>query len=222
VVPRGVAPRRRRHRRSRGVSLIALSALLVGGCGGAGRQDANEPKGSFNLKLLHASFPTGQAVARPASLELSVENAGSNAAPNVAVSVDSFEYAENYAELAATQRPIWVIERGPGTIPVRPVRSQAVSPPGGGLTNDVNTWALGPLAAGSTRTFRWLVVPVKSGVRTVHFTVAAGLAGKARALSPSGSPVEGQFNVDIAAAPPSRHVNPATGQVVPGQFPLVP
>jgi hypothetical protein len=201
---------------------VALGALLLGGCGGSGRQDAHEPAANFNLKVLHASFPRGQAVARPASLKLSVENAGAHTAPNVAVSIDSFQYAENYPELAASQRPIWVIERGPGTIPARPVRSQAVSPPGGGVTNYVNTWALGPLAPGATRTFTWSVVPVKSGVRTVHFAVAGGLAGKARAVTASGNPVEGQFKVDVAAAPPLRHVDPSTGQVVAGRFPLIP
>ena len=59
--------------------------------------------------------------------------------------------------------------------------SQEVSPPGGGETAYVNTWALGPLDAGSTRTFVWQVVPVKAGLHTVHYTVAAGLAGKANA-----------------------------------------
>ncbi len=202
--------------------LAAAGTLFAGGCGGGAHQDANEPNGTFSLKVVHASFPTGQAIARPASLELRVRNTGSRAAPNVAVTIDSFNYAENYPELAADQRPVWVIEQGPGAIPSRPVKSQAISPPGGGQTNYVNTWALGRLAPGSTRTFLWRVVPVKSGVRTVHFAVAAGLAGKARAQSASGGPMQGKFTVDVAPAPPSRHVNPNTGQVVPGPFPLTP
>jgi hypothetical protein len=227
VVPRGVT--RRRARRGRGAlqstpaALLAIAcALFAGGCGGGTRQDAHEPKGTFALNVVHASFPSGQAIARPASLELSVRNTGNHTAPNVAVTIDSFDYTENYPELAADKRPIWVIEQGPGTIPSRPARSQAISPPGSGQTNYVNTWALGRLAPGSTRKFLWRVVPVKSGVRTVHYVVAAGLGGQARAVNVSGGPVQGQFTVDIAPAPPATHVNPSTGQVVPGQFPLTP
>jgi hypothetical protein len=227
VVPRSIVPRNARNARRAlgalaGGVLAATSTLLATGCGGGARQDAHEPKGTFNLQVTRASFPSGQAIAKPVILELSVHNAGANAVPNLAVTLDSFEYAEKYAELAASKRPIWVIERGPGAIPRRPVRSQAVSPPGGAVTNYVNTWALGRLASGGTQTFTWLVVPVKSGLRTVHYTVAAGLGGRASAVNAAGGPVQGQFAVNIAAAPPSRHVDPATGRVVPGQFPLVP
>jgi hypothetical protein len=226
VVPRGVPVRRtRRVRRARsatlGVTLAAITALFAGGCGGGARQDAHEPKGAFSLQILHASFPARQSIARPVGLELRVRNAGAQTAPNVAVTIDSFSYTENFPELAANKRPVWVIEQGPGTIPLRPVRSQAVSPPGSGETSYVNTWALGRLAPGSARTFLWRVVPVKAGLRTVHFTVAPGLAGKARAASDS-SPVQGQFTVDVAPAAPASHVDPNTGQVVPGAFPLTP
>ena len=168
--------------------------------------------------MVKASFPGAQAVARPASLELVVRNAGAKTAPNVAVTVDSFYYNSTYPELASRQRPIWVIEKGPGEIPEPPVQSEAVSPPGGGQTTYVNTWALGPLAPGAERTFLWHVVPVTPGRRTVHFALAAGLAGKARAALASGAPATGDFTVDIAPAPPATHVDPRTGRVVPGVY----
>jgi hypothetical protein len=41
-------------------------------------------------------------------------------------------------------------------------------------------------------------------------------------VTPEGAPVQGRFAVNIAPAPPSTHVDPATGHVVPGPFPLVP
>lgn len=227
VVPRGVISRRPRSPRgglsaTAGVVLVAAGALFASGCGGSARQDANEPKGTFRMQILHASFPRLQSIARPTSLELLVRNTGIRTVPNVAVTIDSFYYTENFPELAADQRPVWIIDRGPGTIPLRPVRSQAISPPGGGQTNYVNTWALGRLAPGGTRTFLWRVVPVKSGLHTVHFTVAAGLAGKARAVTVSGKPVQGQFTAYVTQAPPPRHVDPNTGQVVPGRYPLTP
>jgi hypothetical protein len=202
--------------------LLAAGALIAGGCGGGARQDAHEPTGSFRLRILHASFPAVQSIARPTSLVLLVRNAGIRTAPNVAVTIDSFYYTEHYPELAANKRPVWIIDRGPGAIAAPPVQSQAVSPPGGGQTNYVNTWALGPLAPGGTRTFRWRVVPVKSGVHTVHITVAAGLAGGARAVSLLGGPVQGKFTAYVTQAPPPRHVDPSSGRVVPGRFPLSP
>lgn len=191
--------------------------MIAAGCGAA-RQDAHEAAGTFSLELVKASFPPGQAVAKPAALEVVVRNAGSHTAPNVAVTVDSFYYYSHYPGLAARERPIWVIEEGPGEIPKPPVQSQAVSPPGNGQTAYVNTWALGALAPGAERTFRWKLVPIIAGRRTVHFTVAAGLAGKARAALSSGGPVAGQFTVDIAPEPPATHVDPATGRVVAGAY----
>jgi hypothetical protein len=199
----------------------ACVALLAGGCGGA-RQDAHEPKGTFTVRVVKASFPARQAVARPARLELQVQNTGAQTVPNVAVTIDSFYYTENYPELAANKRPIWAIEEGPGPISKRPVPSQAVSPPGGGQTAYVNTWALGPLAPGRTQTFLWRVTPVKPGLHTVHFAVAAGLAGQARAQLSGGGIPTGHFTVDVAPQPPANHVDPDTGQIVSGTYPLAP
>ena len=139
-------------------------------------------KGTFQLKVLHASFPLVQSIARPTSLQLLVRNTGIHTVPNVAVTLDSFSYTENFPELAASQRPVWIIDRGPGTLPLRPVRSQAVSPPGSGQTNYVNTWALGALAPGGTRAFLWRVVPVKSGAayRPLHRSPPASRARPGR------------------------------------------
>ncbi|HYM55229.1 MAG TPA: hypothetical protein VES97_07685 [Solirubrobacteraceae bacterium] len=204
------------------VGLLSASALLVGACGGAARQDAREPAGTFDMKLVRASFPARQSIARPARLELQVRNTGSRTVPNVAATLDSLLYTEHFPELAADKRPVWSIEQGPGAIAKPPVESQEVSQPGGGQTAYVNTWALGPLAPGQTRTFRWKVVPVKPGAHTVHFRVAAGLAGKAKAQTASGAVVGGQFVVDVEPAPPSTHVDPATGRVAQGAEPASP
>jgi len=230
VIPRGVATPRpcgshhpRQILSARGatptVALTALCALMLSGCGSGAPQTAHEPKGTFTLKVLHAAFPAKQSISKPASLVVRVRNTGASAAPNVAVTLDSFYYTENFPELAADKRPVWVIERGPGQVPRRPVKSQAISPPGGGQTAYVNTWALGPLGPGQSRTFQWNVVPVKAGMHTVHYTIAAGLGGHARAVNADGAPVQGQFTVDVAALPPARQVDPNTGQVVPGTYP---
>jgi hypothetical protein len=206
---------------ARAVGAAAAGTMLLAGCGSA-QQDAHEPTGTFAMKVVHASFPIAQSIARQTKFELQVSNTGTRTVPDVAVTIDSFDYTSHYPNLAADKRPVWAIERGPGAIADPPVESEEVSPPGGGQTAYVNTWALGALAPNKTRTFIWRVVPVKTGSYTVHYTVAAGLAGKAKARVASGRPVQGQFAVDIAPAPALTHVNPSTGRVEVGQFPAVP
>ena len=66
----------------------------------------------------------------------------------MAVTIDSFNYTENFPELAANKRPIWVVDAGPGAIPATPRRPPRSARPGAGRPHYVNTWALGPLAPG--------------------------------------------------------------------------
>jgi hypothetical protein len=195
---------------------------MLAGCGGGARQDAAEASGTYTMQVGHPRFPAAQSIARQTSFVLPVRNTGKSTVPNVAVTIDSFAYTSSYPNLAVDKRPVWVIERGPGAVASRPVESEEVSPPGGGQTAYVNTWALGPLAPGKTRTFIWHVVPVKAGTYTVRYTVAAGLAGKAKARLSSGGLVQGQLTAQIAPAPKLTHVNPATGRVEAGEIPINP
>lgn len=196
----------------------ACIALLAAGCGGGTKQTAGEPAHAYDLTPTDLTFKPEQAVARPTTMRIAVRNDDSKTVPNVAVTVDSFYYTEKYPELAANKRPVWIVEQGPGTPPQRPAQSQAVSPPGGGQTVYVNTWALGPLAPKHTQTFEWKVVPVKSGFHRVHVKISAGLAGQAKTTAP----LTATFGAHIAAAPPATHVDPSTGKVAAGQFPAQP
>lgn len=209
-------PRTRRRALAGALAVGGAIAVALAGCGSS-EQTAFEPKGSFRMEVVRASFPFEQAVARPATLEIVVRNSGSRSVPDVAVSLDSFYYVSSYPRLADHRRPVWAIEQGPGPIAKPPVESQEVSVPGGAQTAYVNTWALGRLAPGGTRTFTWHVVPVKPGPWTVHYRLAAGLAGNARAVAAAGS-LQGTLSVHVASAPPKTHVNPQTGKVVPGPF----
>jgi hypothetical protein len=139
--------------------------------------------------------------------------------PNLSITVDSFNYTENFAGLAANKRPVWTIERGPGPLAKPPVETQEVSQLGGGQTAYVNTWSLGALAPNRTQVFVWRVVPVKAGSYTVHYSVAAGLGGKSKAKQPKGGASSGQFPVQIAAAPPTTYVDPKTGKLKTGVYP---
>jgi hypothetical protein len=201
---------------------VLACALLAGGCGGGTRQDAGEPTGTFAMRIVGASFPAAQTIARQTRMVLLVRNSGARTVPNLAVTIDSFDYTSNYPDLAANKRPVWAVERGPGAIASPPVESQEVSRPGGGQTAYVNTWTFGPLAPGKTRVLVWRVVPVKPGAWTVHYSVAPGLSGKSKAALPNSSRVNGRFHVQIAPAPPLTHVNPHTGRVEVGQFPASP
>ena len=204
------------------VLFVCACMALASGCGGGTRQDAGESKATLTVKVVHSGFPAKQSIARPVVLALQVRNTGAGTVPNLAVTVDSFDYVSNYAELASNKRPIWVVEQGPGAIPKRLVQSQVVSAPGGGQTAYLNTWALGPLAPGATRTFTWRVTPVKAGVYTVHYAIAAGLSGNAKARLASGAIPHGHFTVAIAPQPPANHINPNTGQVASGTYPQAP
>jgi hypothetical protein len=198
--------------------LGACAALLASGCGGGSEQNHGEVKRSYQMRIVSTSFPHKQSIARPTKMSVEVRNESSHVVPNVAVTVDSFSYVEKFAELAANKRPIWVVEEGPGTPAKLPVQSQAISPPGGGQTAYINTWALGALKANATRTFTWKVVPVKAGSYTVHLAVAAGLAGNAKAKLANGGAVAKSLTAQIAPSPPLTHVDPKTGKVEPGQF----
>lgn len=196
----------------------AAACALAAGCGGGSPATAGEPSKTFHIELVRASFAAKQSIAKHERLLVSVRNSGPETIPNLVATVDSFNYASNFPKLAANKRPIWVIERGPGQPARPPVQTQEVSIPGGGQTAYVNTWALGPLPAHHTETFYWTVVPVKSGAFTVHYALTAGLAGNAKARLASGGPATGHFHVVIAPAPPETHVDPKTGQVVPGPY----
>jgi hypothetical protein len=198
------------------LALVAMIGLLAG-CGGGSRQDANEKEGTYRMKVLHVSFPHVQAVARPARLEVVVRNVGTKAIPTVAVTVDSFSYKSNFVGLADRQRPIWVIERGPGVHAHPPVQTQEVSSPGGATTAYVTTWAFPTLQPGHKATFVWQVAPVKAGTYTLHLAYAAGLSGKAKTRLTRNSQ-HGAILVHIAGKPPATHVNPNTGKVAPGPY----
>jgi hypothetical protein len=212
-----------RGRKAFGVlGAAACAVLLASGCGGGTRQDAGELERTYKLQLLAARFPASQSIARPVFMRVLVRNADTKTIPNLTATVDSFYYTEKFPELASSKRPVWVVERGPGATPSRPVQSQEISPPGGGQTAYVNTWSLGPLAPRQVRAFVWKVVPVKAGSHIVHLRISASLGVKARATLADGHLPIRTFAAHIAPAPPATHVDPNTGKVTAGPFPASP
>jgi hypothetical protein len=186
------------------VSLVAVVAL-VAGCGG-GRQDADEPEGTFTLSVLKASFPARQSTAQQATMRLQVRNTDDRDLPNVAVTIQTdpstkgaaptaFGQASGDTQLADSNRPVWIVDK----------------PPEGGETAYTNTWAFGRMSPGETRDFEWRLTAVRPGTYTIRYSVSPGLNGKARVAN--GQKNAGAFDVTISDEPVPARVN-GKGEVV--------
>jgi len=129
----------------------------------------------------------------------------------------SFSVLSDQPDLAIPSRPVWILEQG---YP-REAGTEAGTPPpgelsgsGGAETAQTNTFAFGELEPNATKEIVWKVTPVQPGTYTVHYRVAAGLHGKAIAVTSDGSVPEGEFVVVISNTPPQTRVDDS-GKVVP-------
>ena len=232
-------PQRVRNRLGIGL-LVALSAAGISACGGGERQDVNEPSGNYPVQIVSADFPSKQKLAENTNLTLSVANTGDKTIPDLAITIfttsnastsetqtsttgtnsstgtssqglpqsqGSFSVRSDEPGLAIPFRPVWILEEG-----YPKLAGQTAS--AGAEAAQTDTFSFGALAANQTREMVWNVTPVQAGTFTVHYRVAAGLQGKAKAVTGDGSVPEGEFVVRISSAPPQTRVNDA-GQVVP-------
>ena len=216
--------------------LAALLAAGVASCGGT-RQDATEPSGDFPVSIVSADFPSKQQLAQNTNLTLAISNSGQQTIPNLAVTIwttpnagmsgsetsttgtsgttasdlpssqGSFSVRSSQQGLAIPFRPVWILESGyPKYV------GQTAS--AGAEAAQTDTYAFGSTAPNTTKRIVWNVTPVQAGTYTVHYRIAAGLEGKAKAVTADGSVPEGEFVVRISSAPPQTRVNDS-GQVVP-------
>jgi hypothetical protein len=211
----------RRNLRRSGLLAVAATPVLLAACGGGGRQDANEPSGTFPVQVLSATFPTFQRLAQHTQLSLTLKNSGQKTIPNIAVTIlnpadgtaaQAFSRlitASPQQGLASRSRPIWIVDSPPGPCEY----SCRLGGPGSAVTAYSNTWALGKLAPGQTVKFAWGLTAVASGHFRLEYQVAAGLNGKAKAVNAQGAQPTGTFSVNITQQPQSAYVNNA-GQVV--------
>jgi hypothetical protein len=189
---------------------VLLAALVaVSGCGGES-QDANEPDGTYRLEVADASFPAKQSIADATTMRIRVRNPEQRTIPTVAVTVETkgkgtgaggvtaFGQKEDDPRLADANRAVWVLDQEPV----------------GGTSAYANTWSLGALKAGQTKTFEWKLTPVKAGQYSLAYRVAPGLDGKAQLAA--GSKARGTFAVTVANEPVPARVD-SKGEVVRGE-----
>jgi len=119
----------------------------------------------------------------------------------------SFSVRSEQEGLAIPFRPVWILEQG-----FPKLAGQTAS--AGAEAAQTDTYSFGSLEPNQTRSIVWNVTPVRPGTYTVHYRIAAGLQGKAKAVTGDGSVPAGEFVVRISSAPPQTQVNDA-GQVVP-------
>lgn len=206
-----------RLRRTAFLTLLAAIAVAISACGSKPRQDANEPTGDFPVEVTTSKFPTGQRLAETSDLVLGVKNTGTEALPELAFTIftdtgdadGSFKIRSDQPGLANPNRPVWVLEN---KYP-RELGTPAPKGLSGGFRAQTNTFGFGPLDPGETRDIVWRVTPVKAGTYTLHYIVAAGLDGNAKAVTSDGGEVKGEFVVTITDKPPKARVN-GQGEVV--------
>jgi hypothetical protein len=179
---------------------VALGAIaFAAGCGSdeSARQDADEPSGTWTVDVVEAEFPTAQKLARQETLRIEVRNRDQRPVPNVAVTVEGFSRRSEQPGLADPTRPVWILDDGPR----------------GGTTAYTNTWALGRIPPGGTKTFEWRATPVVPGTHRITYRVSAGLDGKAKARLAGGDVPQGTFDVRIDREPSQSRVDPDSGEV---------
>ena len=179
---------------------VAGATALLAGCGGgkSERQDADEPRGTWTVEVLEADFPASQRLAQQSTMRIRVRNREQRAIPNIAVTVDSFSRRSQQAGLSDPERPVFIVDNAPR----------------GGVTAYANTWALGRMGPGQTKTFTWRVTPVEAGEYRLRYRVAAGLDGKAKARLAGGGVPAGTFQVQVSRAPAQSRVDPDSGEVI--------
>jgi hypothetical protein len=215
---------------------VCVVALAVAGCGSGERQDEDEPEGQYRVQLVSADFPAQQRLATTSDMEVVVRNPGPKRIPIVSVTVKcdeakggsggspsntgggsgGFAYRTTTPGVADPARPRFVVN----TVPTRTPRQydRGRLDPLERSSSYVDTYPLGPLAAGRTATFRWNVTAVKAGPFRICFRVNAGLDGKAKAVpARAGEKITGEFVGEIEREAPDAHIAQDGKTVVEGK-----
>jgi hypothetical protein len=209
------------HRRIRAAiagALTAVLALTVVACGEESSSDANEPSGTFRVKVTEASFPTSQRLGQTSLMKIGVRNTGKKTVPALIVNVSiagkegetstlPFAIHDPQPELAQPDRPVWVLA-------AHYPKFAGSSAPGGAETSNQKTYDFGPLKPGRTANLIWKLSAVRSGHYGLLYAIDAGLGNQDKAKTGGGGVKPGgSFSVQISSARLNKEVNDE-GEVV--------
>ncbi len=209
---------RHRHRASIVAAIAAATALSLTACGGSSSSsDANEPAGTYPVKVTDASFATEQHIGQTYLMRLGIRNTGRKTIPALTVNVSikgkagatstlPFAIHDPQPELAQPDRPVWTLaEHYP--------KFAGSSKPGGAETSNQKTFDFGALKAGDSADVVWKLSAVKAGHYTLLYAIDAGLSGAAKAETAGGGAPGGSFSVEISTAHRNTEVTDS-GEVV--------
>src|SRR4051794_3017969 len=137
------------------------------------------------MNVVKAAFPSSQSLAKQEAMTIAVKNTDTREIPDLAVTIDSFTTRSQEPGLADPNRPIWIVDEGPT----------------GGTTAYTNTWAVGKVPAGATRTFVWKVTAIQAGTHTRKYPLAARLNGKGKSQGHGRSDFHGHFTAAVSPQP---------------------
>lgn len=191
-------------------------AVLLAACGESS-SDANEPSGTYRVKVTEASFPTKQRLGQTSLLQLGIRNSGKKTIPALTVTImiagkagrDSslpFGVHDPQVGLAQSDRPVWVLSQG---YP----RLVGSSEPGGATSSNRKTFSFGPLKAGQSTDAVWKLSAVKAGKFNLLYGIDAGFSGSAKAETDNGVVPGGSFATEITQELPETEVTD-DGEVV--------
>lgn len=209
------------------LAALALAGAAFTACGeDEQRQDAGGPAGDFPVKVVTAKFPTEQRLAQASELRLEVENIGDEALPDLAVTINTgddpvggaFDVRSDQPGLADPSRPVWILENDFPKLAENGATGKDLdkAATAGAAAAQTNTFSFGQIEPGESKEMVWRVTPIQGGTFTVRYELAAGLNGKANAVTADGSPVEGEFVVTIEDKPARSRVNDAGAVVTEG------
>lgn len=213
----GINAPHRRIRAAIAAVLTAALALAVVACGGEPSSDANEPGGTYRVKVTNASFPTSQRLGETSLMKVGVRNTGKKTLPALIVNVSiagkegqgstlPFAIRDPQPELAQPDRPVWVLA-------AHYPKFAGSSAPGGAETSNQKTYDFGPLKPGRTASLIWKLSAVRSGHYDLLYVIDAGLGGQVKTKTGSGVKPGGSFSVQISSARLNKEVNDE-GEVV--------